>query len=441
MFPYQREVISGASDPSAETRELPPGYSAVPIKMGTKELIVNELLCYITNKLDIMDQDSMILMCFKTFSDDDVIEAKSKLKDTCTTLDILGSLRIGARSGSDKKKKNLEDIISMAHKLGDVGPTFVASDLRKLPPVNFDSVDVTHLLYRLERLETEAESRKEVDKKTTAIIENLEKEVASLKNTEARSTTLLESVLVASSSDSGAKSRQSDLSNRGDSSDSFFTPMKDAKNNPLSPKGNTLGEKRNDKFPPGMTSLSLMKKIRDARNKTDLNSIPSIEPPQERQSSNQISSPEILDQQLPPRPRYSDALRDGEPQPWKLVQKKGRNSKLVQGKLQGASSVKVAIRSTNLFTKGWGTNETSQGVENFLKSSYGLNAKCDEIRTRALSYKCFKVTIQITNDIDFYDPGIWPIGVRIGKFYNPSKRNSDQTKSEKARPRSNSTGY
>ena len=292
--------------------------------MGTKEVIVNELLCYVTNKLDIMDQDSMILMCSKTFTVDDVMEAKSKLKDICTALDVLGSLRIGARSGNDKLKKNLEDVIAMAHKLEDLGPTFVASDLRKLPPVNFDSVDVTHLLFRLEKLEADADCRKEVDRKTTLLIENLEKEVASLKNTEARSTSLLESVLVASSSDPVARPLQSSQANRGEQTDTFFTPMKDTAT--LSPNGNSQGGKHNGTIPPGMTSLTLMKKLRVAREKTSLN--PYV-PPKEKQRPDQHPPSEKSEQQPPPRPRYSDTLRDGVPQPWKLVQKKGRSSKLV----------------------------------------------------------------------------------------------------------------
>ena len=85
------------------------------------------------------------------------------------------------RTGQGREKRSDEDIVAMIHKLGDQGPVFAARALRKLPPVRFDSIDVTHLLYRLEKLEPETRSRKEAEDKNCAIISQLEEQVKSIK--------------------------------------------------------------------------------------------------------------------------------------------------------------------------------------------------------------------------------------------------------------------
>ena len=153
--------------------------------MGEK-VIVNELLCFIANKFDSVDSDSLVLLCTKAFTVEDITAAKAILKDACDTLDVLGSLRVTGRTGNDKGKRSMEDIIAMMHKLGGAGPTFATTNLKKLPPVGFDSIDVTHLLFRLEKLQTEARFTREAESKTVDMIERLENEIRALKSMNAK---------------------------------------------------------------------------------------------------------------------------------------------------------------------------------------------------------------------------------------------------------------
>ena len=66
-----------------------------------------------------MDTDCLDLLCTKGFPDEEIAEAKAILKDICVEKDVLGDLRITNRTGADKSKRNISDILAMFHKLGD----------------------------------------------------------------------------------------------------------------------------------------------------------------------------------------------------------------------------------------------------------------------------------------------------------------------------------
>ena len=161
-----------------------------------------------------------------------------------------------------------------------------------------------------------------------------------------------------------------------------------------------------------MVSLTMQKKIREVREKT------SSKPNQlgdERMTCLETDTPVISSDM-----GYADVLRNGKPKPW-IPANKGRNSKLIKGTMEDANCVKVAARSIDLFTKGWGSDETCNGVIAFLKTRHNINAKCDEIKTKVTKYKCFKVSINTSYNIDFFDHSLWPLGIAVGKFFNRTK--------------------
>ncbi|XP_075990245.1 uncharacterized protein LOC142985887 [Anticarsia gemmatalis] len=99
--------------------------------MGT-QLIANELLAFLQQKLDVMDEVSAIQICASNFSEEDIAAAKLLLFTTLNKRDKMVSRR------HDGTKKSIQDIITL---LKETDP-----DEHKLPPVTFDHVDVTSLL-------------------------------------------------------------------------------------------------------------------------------------------------------------------------------------------------------------------------------------------------------------------------------------------------------
>lgn len=117
-------------------------------------IIINELLTFIQNKLDVLDELSIVQICASNFTDAEIEAGKTILFKECA-----GGERVVQRKGEDKNKKNLKDIIKLLKESEPSGhPSFVAKDLNKLPPVNFDHVDVTRLLKDLNSMKLELQS-------------------------------------------------------------------------------------------------------------------------------------------------------------------------------------------------------------------------------------------------------------------------------------------
>ncbi|XP_026741922.1 uncharacterized protein LOC113503980 [Trichoplusia ni] len=105
------------------------------------KLVANELLAFLQQKLDVMDEVSAVQICVTNFSEDDIAAAKLLLFRSLDKVEQMVSRR------RDGTKTSEQDIITLLKCTDpDDVPTFVARDLNKLPPVTFDHVDVTSLL-------------------------------------------------------------------------------------------------------------------------------------------------------------------------------------------------------------------------------------------------------------------------------------------------------
>ncbi|CAG4975404.1 unnamed protein product [Colias eurytheme] len=119
--------------------------------MTERKVIINELLTFIQNKIDVLDELSVLQICASNFTDLEVETAKIELYSTLSC-----SQHIIRRKGDDKMKKNIKDIIKVLKETDpDDQPIFVARDLNRLPPITFDYVDVTRLLKDLTFLKNE----------------------------------------------------------------------------------------------------------------------------------------------------------------------------------------------------------------------------------------------------------------------------------------------
>ncbi|XP_049886617.1 uncharacterized protein LOC126381130 [Pectinophora gossypiella] len=105
-------------------------------------VIINEFLTFVQNKIDVLDELSIVQICATNFTEAEIFEGKNVLYTACG-----GGFKNVLRKGDDKKKKNVTDVMKLLKEIDpDAQPTFVAKDLNRLPPVTFDYVDVTRLL-------------------------------------------------------------------------------------------------------------------------------------------------------------------------------------------------------------------------------------------------------------------------------------------------------
>lgn len=127
------------------------------VKCSNCNIVICEVLAFIQNKIDVMNEDSLVRICTTAFSSEEIDNAKSLLFNSVTT-----SKRKICRKKDGRSQRDLYDVISLFKETDpELTPTFVARDLQKLPPVHFDHVDPTKLLKDILVIQKELQMIKE----------------------------------------------------------------------------------------------------------------------------------------------------------------------------------------------------------------------------------------------------------------------------------------
>lgn len=125
------------------------------IKCVSCNIVIDELLAYIQNKVSIADEASLVKICASAFTSEQIQRSKTLLLESMST-DVSST----ARKGKGKDNRVLNDIIAIFKTEPDALPVFVARDLNKLPPITFDHLDVSKLLKDLVLVQNEIKNIK-----------------------------------------------------------------------------------------------------------------------------------------------------------------------------------------------------------------------------------------------------------------------------------------
>ena len=117
---------------------------------GPKDIHVNELLCFLQNKLETLPKDIVTKYCVDFFKPEEISAAKDLLFHTVRT-----SRRNRNYIGSDKSQKDISDMrtvmleMKVPHEI-----QFAALDLGNLPAISFDNMDLVKLCRDIESVRT-----------------------------------------------------------------------------------------------------------------------------------------------------------------------------------------------------------------------------------------------------------------------------------------------
>lgn len=139
--------------------------TSTTVKCSNCNVVICEVLAFLQNVLDFMDEDSIHQLCTSSFKMEEISKAKSLLYES------LPCAKRQARRKDSKKRmsRDLDDIICLLKSTDqEMLPIFVAKELHKLPPVTFDHVDVTRLLKDILKLQNQVNV---LEEKVTPIIE------------------------------------------------------------------------------------------------------------------------------------------------------------------------------------------------------------------------------------------------------------------------------
>lgn len=126
------------------------------VKCSVCNIVIDEMLCFIQNKVSIMDEESLVRICSATFTSDEIKNSKSLLFESIPT-----DIRKIMRKNKGKEERNIADIINVFKSSEpDLIPTFVARQLDKLPPILIDHLDCSKLLKDMQVLKAEIDGIK-----------------------------------------------------------------------------------------------------------------------------------------------------------------------------------------------------------------------------------------------------------------------------------------
>lgn len=119
-------------------------------KSTASDVMVNELLCYLTYKMESLTVDHLVHICVGFYSDNEIMNAKRLLFGVVET-----DQRFISRRGDAKNSENLKDMIKVLLQLNTLMPNFVARDLNKLPPLTAAPSDTIKVARDLEAIKAE----------------------------------------------------------------------------------------------------------------------------------------------------------------------------------------------------------------------------------------------------------------------------------------------
>ncbi|XP_060804982.1 uncharacterized protein LOC106137462 [Amyelois transitella] len=78
------------------------------LKCSTCNIVINEVLAFVSNKIDVMDEDSIAHICVSAFSENDILDAKNLLFESVPT-----TKKKKQRKRNGKTLRNIDDIICL----------------------------------------------------------------------------------------------------------------------------------------------------------------------------------------------------------------------------------------------------------------------------------------------------------------------------------------
>lgn len=114
---------------------------SVTVKCNVCNIVIDEMLSYIQNKLSVIDEETLVRLCTSAFTAAEIKISKALLFESVPT-----GKRNVLRKGDRKEQREINDIMNLFRTADPSSiPVFVARQLEKLPPILFDHLDCTKL--------------------------------------------------------------------------------------------------------------------------------------------------------------------------------------------------------------------------------------------------------------------------------------------------------
>jgi hypothetical protein len=435
MATPSRRSTTSKSTPGAATgtaSKKPETEKRAPQAVGVADgVIINELLCFICNKMDILPHDTIVKLCIDVFTDQEVEDAKAMLRDSC---EMETNGRVIWRKGADKTKNNLNDILNFLHGAEpDVIPCFVARDLSKLPPIHYNHMDMSILLKELEIVKGDIADLKIAQLATLEICrEQPKSEVTgdctmrtvtptvpcasrtseTGSDTDADQESRGSCVIVDVSTTTRGQSASSDgESATGDCSISNYTV--DAGDDPEREEGE-LDDSLTELKQPTSTAGVMQCKGRQHADRSAPHRLNASAP------SFAVLARDLSTHGMKATSRSQIDTEDG----FTTVGPRKKKPVVIgTGRSTSLRGVKSTPATAAVFVTRLAPGTTEDDICDYVRSVFGVDACSEQLRTRYNTYASFKVVVKVKHIVKLMDPVLWPEEVLVRKFFVPRNTN------------------
>lgn len=414
--------------------------SATVVKCNTCNIVISEVLAFIQNQADVMNEESIIRLCATAFSVEEIETAKNLMFQSVQTSEK-NVKRKGKTEG--KIQRDLQDIISIVKCTStELIPIFVARDLRKLPPVTYDHIDCTRLLKDINMLKDQVQDTRE----QYATVEQLN--VLKLELFNLKQASLVDGFQQNNYVNMNRGSRNLRRYENSENNSGPFGILNISQEIINSPT-KRVGEKTADHNGGSMTQrqTSSMKKISPFLSRTARRheAIPHEEPiAPEVDSSASSPRPTMSEPRAPDsaarmthnslNKSYSQVARDGSEfnnktdEQWIMVQKKRHKNRFVGTQGQSKDSTgnfKAADVKIPLFINNVDKKSSATDITDYIMKKTNVLVNLVEIKMkRPKPYNAYKVFVPKHKIQMFLDENMWPEGINFRRFIYFNERRS-----------------
>jgi hypothetical protein len=381
-------MTEAAAAASAALRSKPLKYTGEDGNI----IVEDEFLNFLVIKMKTMGQDELILLTTSHFSSERIASSRKVLFELCPET----TQRYIQHRGDQKDVNNVKSCIGLLNELGDKVPRFVSYHLDELPPVSFNSIDVSCLLAKIEKLSADVAIMKQGMTMQVKVSDELRSMTVDLNQRLCVAEPALVRGIKAVSSQSHKEANLGKDNGRG----AGAQPKSPAQRRRQT-SWNTLA--REECSQPGLGAVK-------ANGSMEGGGAAAV-----------ALSPAwniVAKRGLQAAGGGVPALRP------KTRQEPRRDKKIVVGTGPGCHIRTVKTKLVSVFATKFSPELDVNILTAYLKDKLCHDVTCVKIDTAQSRYSSFKVTAECNEVNDMYDPGLWPDGALVRRFYEARKPRS-----------------
>ena len=139
-----------------------------------KPIVIDELLCFMSNKASSITYQLLVKLCHDTFTDLNVVtKSKDIIFGVMTDTNLIDDARKPRKvkhRGEDRRLLDIKDIVNVFLQLPPAMiPRFVAEDLSVLPPLSTDCFDISRVVKDIENIKSQIQLLQEAQQTSLAV--------------------------------------------------------------------------------------------------------------------------------------------------------------------------------------------------------------------------------------------------------------------------------